>query len=412
MGRRFRRFLVASFLAVLVAGVAAAQDPPHAPVEEPPTPQVTVVYPTAEDVLFGPLKFEVKLDPPDTPYSSIDVFVDDKRACRITRAPLTCTWDAGGALVPRIVKAAGYLNGRPFAVSSWVTTRGLDELAETTGVHSIQLPATVQDDDGNYVASLKEGAFEVYEDGVRQAVTFFKAENVQMEIVIAVDISGSMHDDLAVLKKSVRRFVESVRPIDTLKVMAFNDHPFVLPSPVRTPPKANGDAEPEPSAPDYSALLEKTDRLSATGGTALYDTIIRAIKELPSSLLVGRAVIVFSDGKDTASTAGPETVERFIKQSDVRLFLIVQGDELKEPEVRKVIRKLTEISGGKAYAIDKIGELESRLMQILADVQHQYLLAYTPTNDKKDGTTRKISVRLKGAKGTVNTRTGYTAPKG
>jgi VWFA-related protein len=383
------RFALALALAALpLVVVPAAQD----------RPTIKVSSPTDQDFVIDKVTLEAEVAPPTTAFKRVDFFVNDRVVCTVLKPPIRCAYDAGPSTSARRVHVVMLLPDGQQVYSDEVVTKGID-LEESTAVQSVLVAAQVRDKRGDYRKDIPRTAFRVFEDGVAQEITYFESENVPLDIVVAVDISGSMQDDMPVLKKAVKTFISAVRPIDSVTVIAFNDHIFRLPT-----RKGSSDG-----TVDNGPLLKAVDQLSAGGGTALHDTLYRSVKLLQTQTYRARAVIAFTDGEDRNSTVGPDAVEKAIKQSDARLFLIVQGAEANTKEVRQVVKRLTQFSGGKAYSTDKINELEPRLLQIASDIQRLYLLSYTPTNAALDGTYRKIVVKLEGLDAEVSARPGYMA---
>jgi Ca-activated chloride channel homolog len=409
--------LAGCLAAVLLVPMLARQAPP---VRTPPAaslavtaqapapePALTVVEPAGDIPITGPTLFKAKLDPADTPFTSVDFYVNDQLVCGVRKPPLECRFDVGPRTTSRAIRALARLPGGKPLPSPEVTTPAAD-FNEETGVVSVPVTAQVVDRNGNPRTNVPRSAFRVFEDGVPQTITDFRTEGVPLEIVLAVDVSGSMNDDLPILKEAVKRFIQRVRLLDTLSVIAFNDRVYRLPQPVKVT-REDEAGIPRPVSVDDSKLLHAVEQLQSRDNTALYYTIIEALRGLHRQYFAAQVVIVFTDGDDTYGHASETTVEASIRQSDARLFMIVQGTESRTQKVRRVVKRFTELSGGRSYTIDRIDELDAVLARISADIQNQYYLAYTPTNEKQDGAWRKIEVRLAGVEGTVKARQGYLA---
>jgi Ca-activated chloride channel homolog len=410
--------LPAACLAVLVLVPVLAQQPQQAqqktrppsgqaPASAPVIPTLTLISPTSDTPIAGSTEFLAAFDPPDMPFASVDFLVNDEIVCGVKKPPIKCTADVGPRFLPRTVRALARLADKTPVVSDEVTTRGVD-FEWDTGVVSVPVTAQVIDRVGNRVAQVPPSAFRIYEDSVLQKITDFKTEGVPLEIVVAVDVSDSMRDDLPVLKQAVHGFVSKMRLTDNLTVIAFNDRLYKLPQPAKTFREDPATGARTPVSVDNSALDAAVDRLSARENTALYYTIHEAVLGL-NAQFNSQAVIVFTDGEDTYGHIGIDRLEDDIKHSKARLFIIAQGAPSRK--IRNVVRHLTAISGGRDYSIDRIGELNGVLDQIARDIQNQYFLAYTPTNEAKDGKWRRIEVKLVGTDAVVQAREGYFAAK-
>src|SRR5207245_11186237 len=154
-------------------------------------------------------------------------------------------------------------------------------------VDVVQVTVTVTDGRGHFVRGLPRAAFHVAEDGQPQSISHFASEDVPLELIVAVDISGSMTPAMPKLKKAVKEFLGAVPRQNIVTLLGFNDNIFTIMR--RTT--------------DASERVSAVDRLAPWGSTALYDVILRGIDMLGRQ--TGRkAVIVFTDGEDQGCHAG------------------------------------------------------------------------------------------------------------
>ena len=155
---------------------------------------------------------------------------------------------------------------------------------------------------------IPQSAFHVFEDGRPQTITHFASEDVPLELVAAIDISGSMAPAMPKLKKAVKEFLGDVPPQDQVTLLGFNDSIFTLTR----------------KATDPAERVKAVDRLAPWGSTALYDVLLRGVEMLGRQ--TGRkALVVFTDGEDQGSHATINDVERRLQSSDVTLYMIGQG---------------------------------------------------------------------------------------
>jgi Ca-activated chloride channel family protein len=266
------------------------------------------------------------------------------------------------------------------------------EFAPGVDVDVVQVAATVTDGKGRFIRGLSKDSFRIFEDGVAQPVTHFVGEGTPRELVVAVDMSGSMRDAMRVCRQAVKKFMSTLKNEDRLTLLAFNDNVFTL---------ARSETDP-------AARSRAVDRLAPWGGTALYDVVLRALGLLDRQR-GRRALILFSDGEDRSSQATVEDVERRLEVSDAPIYVIGQGRGLRERALRRTLDRLGETSGGRAFYTDRIEELPEVFAQIAEDLQNQYLLAYDPTNPERDGSWRTIRVEVAGQPYRVRSRQGYRA---
>ena len=364
------------------------QEPP-APAE-PVEPSVVIEEPAEGAYVSGEVPLRARIEPASVPVLRISFSADGRPVCVRERAPFECTWDSGPLVVAHDVRALAILkDGR--RVVARVRTK---ESAFSPGVDVdvVQVAASVTDGKGHFVRGLSRDSFRIYEDGVPQPVTHFVGEGTARDLVVAVDMSGSMAEAMPVCRQAVKKFLGTLKPEDKLTLMAFNDNIFTL-------AKQETDAE---------ARLRAVDRLAPWGGTALYDVVLKALGLLDRRR-GRRALVLFTDGEDRGSQAAEEDVERRVEVSDAPIYAIAQGQGLREKTLKRILDRLGETSGGRTFYTERIDQLTEVFNQISEDLQNQYLLAYDPTRPERDGTWRTIRVEVAGQPYKVRSRQGYRA---
>jgi VWFA-related protein len=373
----------------LCACLAVAIGPvPFAWAQEPGYQSLKVTSPSEGSFISGPVTLRAQLDTGATA-SSVVFFVDGKQVCTATAEPFECAWDAGPQITSHQVRVVANMAAGGRVVST-VRTKGVS-YAEKVQVDVVQVTATVTDARGHYVKGLPQSAFHVAEDEKPQVITHFAAEDVPLELVVAVDISGSMMPAMPKLKKAVKEFLGAVPSRDRVTLLGFNDTVF----PVTR------------ATTDPADRVKAVDRLASWGGTALYDVIVRSIEMLGRQ--VGRkAIIVFTDGDDEGSHVSLPEVEQSLQASDVTLYMIGQGRGVTLDSLKKVMEQLSRPTGGKALFTDNIDALHEAFTDLLEELSHQYLLGYPPTNSVRDDTFRHIKVGVDGPY-QIRARQGYRA---
>jgi Ca-activated chloride channel family protein len=260
-------------------------------------------------------------------------------------------------------------------------------------VQVVQLNALVSDRSGRFVSGLQPSQFRVLEDGKPQKILHFAAEEAPLEIVVAMDISGSMGIALDDLKAAVRQFLLKLKPADQLTLVAFNEEMFVLAQRENDPAK----------------LSAAVDRLTTWGGTTLYDAIIRSV-ELLSRQQGRRSLVVFSDGEDQSSQATFAVVDRALRGSDATLFMVALGRGRDQADLRETLDALAQPTGGRAIFAEKPSELDEAFAELLNELTHQYLIGFESTNPGKDGAWRRLEIDVPGTSHRVRARQGYFAP--
>jgi Ca-activated chloride channel homolog len=354
-------------------------------------PALTFVSPVPDAYVNGQTTLRVRVDPARTPVVEVSIFADGQVACILQRAPYECAWDAGPALREHVLRATATLPDGTRLVAN-LRTRGAGYV-EQVDVDAVQVTVTVTDGDGKLVRRLPQDAFHVREDGAPQAITAFSNDNIPLEIVVALDVSYSMTDAMPSLKAAAGTFLGSLRPVDRVTLLAFNDNIFTLAR----------------QSTNTAQRVRAVERLAPWGGTALYDVILTSMNLLGRQA-GRRSLVVFTDGEDQSSVATLKRVEARMETSDATIYPIGLGRGVRETGLRAILERLAAVSGGRAFLTDRIERLQENFAAIVEELSSQYLMAYVPTNGTRDGAWRRIDVDVAGGKYRVRARQGYRAP--
>ena len=290
------------------------------------------------------------------------------------------------------VRAVATLQGGARVVQT-VRTRTVG-YAERIDVDVVQVTVTVTDGRGRFVRDVPQSSFHVSEDGHPQAITHFASEDVPLELVAAVDISGSMASAMPRVKGAVKQFLGEVPPQDQVTLLGFNDNIFTLTR----------------KTTDPAERTKAVDRLAPWGSTALYDVLLRGVEILGRQ--TGRkALVVFTDGEDQGSHATIKDVERRLQASDITLYMIGQGRGVTMEPLKRIMERLSTPTGGRALFTDSAEDLQVAFADLLDELSNQYLLGYQSSNTRRDDAWRKIKVDVDGHHD-VRARQGYRALAG
>ena len=354
-------------------------------------PQLTIIAPGDDAYLVGPTVLRAGVDPPEA-VVALTFFVDGRQACALTRLPFECDWDAGPVIAEHQVRAVATLQGGARVVQT-VRTRTVG-YAERIDVDVVQVTVTVTDGRGRFVRDVPQSSFHVSEDGHPQAITHFASEDVPLELVAAVDISGSMASAMPRVKGAVKQFLGEVPPQDQVTLLGFNDNIFTLTR----------------KTTDPAERIKAVDRLAPWGSTALYDVLLRGVEILGRQ--TGRkALVVFTDGEDQGSHATIKDVERRLQSSDITLYMIGQGRGVTMEPLKRIMERLSTPTGGRALFTDSADDLQIAFADLLDELSNQYLLGYQSSNTRRDDAWRKIKVDVDGHH-EVRARQGYRALAG
>jgi Ca-activated chloride channel family protein len=283
----------------------------------------------------------------------------------------------------------------------------------------VQVPVIASDSGGRYVIDLKKSDFKLLEDGVAQQIEFFGSVDQPFTVALLLDSSGSTMDQLNQIKAAALAFLDNLRPQDRVMIMSFDDSVHIQCD----------------FTSDRGALRRAVESIQPGEFTQVYEAIYTAVWERLRNLKGRRAVIVFTDGIDTASSeiddedtldavAETEAVLvypiRYSTRADVERRLRKKNDYQGQSgeERMKVLdrtyraadeylEQLAELSGGMLERADTLTDLNGAFARIAAELRQQYLLGYYPTNTKENDSERKIAVQVtrKGVK--VRARPGY-----
>ena len=255
-------------------------------------------------------------------------------------------------------------------------------------VDLVQVTATVVDGH-HFVRGLPREAFRVFEDDVSRPVVYFAATDVPLELLVAVDVSSSMRKVMGQVKENAAHFLTALPAGHQVTLIAFNDEWRVLA---------------EPPMP-LESQLEAIAPLVPYGRTSLYDVMLHSFEALGQQ--VGRrALVVFTDGEDTASQASSEVVERRAEASDAVVYVVGHGQALKSPDLRELCERLASKSGGRAFFPRQVDQLREVFDTIVDEMSSQYLIAYEPRSKAPDGKWHRIRVEAD-PRHDVRARQGY-----
>jgi VWFA-related protein len=295
--------------------------------------------------------------------------------------------------------------------------------------------------------------FVVYENGMRQQISNFSATEVPFNVVLLIDTSGSTREDLAIIRRAAARFLSELRPQDRVAVVVFHEQVELL----------------EDLTSDRAKIEQALEKLPSGTGSAVYDAIQLSLDEVFKKVQGRKAVIALTDGVDsfgfhTYQDLLPEVersratlyflevnteafteagllrecyddthfefsekqlkkyyTEAHAKSGEQRILFnrhcLIPKDERRQmnqhlyESARREMRVMAEKTGGEVYAVKDLKQLEPAYSRIAAELRTQYSIAYYPSNEKHDGSWRKLRVEVRRKGWVAKTRPGYRAPK-
>jgi Ca-activated chloride channel homolog len=279
---------------------------------------------------------------------------------------------------------------------------GLDAQSFRSGVEVVTVAVTVRDSDGRLVKGLARDAFEVYEDGQRQPVTQFTSERVPVSLGVLLDVSDSMYGErIKDARSAIDRFLfDLLDPSDEFFIQAFNHRPQVVLTGWTT---------------SRSIIRDALEGLRPSGGTAAYDAVLSAVPLLARRSRQRAALLLISDGADTASDHTLADVRAALVRSDAFTYAIAIDPPERRPINTAVnvaaLRDVTDHSGGHTEVVRSSADLLTATSAIAEELNSQYVLGYNSPRGP-DGDYHSIRVRVAGAGYRVSTRNGYVAVRG
>jgi Ca-activated chloride channel homolog len=258
-----------------------------------------------------------------------------------------------------------------------------------TGIEVINLNVSVTDARGRYVTDLTKNDFAVFEDGVRQELSIFNHEDIPISLVLMIDTSASMDEKLPTARAAAIRFVGTLRPQDNAQIMQFNDRTTIL----------------QDFVADHAALEGAISRTEAAGPTALHNALYVALKELEKQKTQGelrrRAIVLLSDGEDTASLVSDDQVLDLARKTEINIYAISlrprrvpDRNQVKFSQAAHLLTALTQDTGGQVHFPNSLSELDAVYDRIAEELRTQYSLGYVSNNPRRDGKWRRIVVRI------------------
>jgi Ca-activated chloride channel family protein len=266
---------------------------------------------------------------------------------------------------------------------------------------------TVRNARGKYVSTLDRKAFTLLEDDKEQEVVGFYGEDEPMAVAVVLDVSGSVVEkDLERYRNSALDLAYRLKPDDTLALYTFDE---------------KGVQKVRDYSSTVAGLKPLLKQLKGEGNTPLYDAILLASKELRVRPERRRALVLISDGGDSASQATLREVEKQTFLAGVAVYAVdlvnTENSSRRSPErqaAAQTLKQIAQESGGRYITTeDKFFLMPSRMKlkqifkDLIGELHSQYTIAYDPTNPRRDGRWRTIRVNLEQADLTARTRLGY-----
>ena len=276
-----------------------------------------------------------------------------------------------------------------------------------SSIDVVHFGVVVLDKQGNLVPDLTADDFEVYEEGERQTISYFThgveadAATMPLHLGLLFDTSGSMEQDVDFAKTAAIKFLNSLPQAADMTLVEFD-------SEVRV--GRYGQAA-------FPRLVERIRNQESEGWTALYDALGVYLDGAFSQ--DGRKVLLlYTDGEDTRSRIRFGETLDLVKASDVTVYAIGFQKHLRASArmmQRLRLQQIVEETGGICFFPGSVDELDEIYERIKREITGRYFIGYASTDERTDGTWRRVEINLKNGRPDLNgvnvrTRRGYFAP--
>ncbi|MEJ2247414.1 MAG: VWA domain-containing protein [Acidobacteriota bacterium] len=276
-------------------------------------------------------------------------------------------------------------------------------------VDLVMMYTSVFDKNSHFISDLKKEDFNLYEDGVLQEIAYFSQEDTPISLGIILDLSGSMMGRIEQVHRAARAFIEASNPSDEVFLIGFNDEVELL----------------QPFTNDIDEISDALENAIVTGDTALYDAIYLGVQEAHKGKKSKKAVVVISDGVDRMSAYSLNELVSFVQESDVQIYSIFLNELPEEgffgrwrktegERALDALKRISQESGGKAHIPSQDNTIYNIVAEIASELRSQYSIGYFSSNDKSDGSWRRVVIKLDSdtiSNPQLRYRRGYYAPK-
>jgi len=261
----------------------------------------------------------------------------------------------------------------------------------------MRVHASVTDRNGRIIGDLKSSDFTILENGAERKVMSVAPAKEPFNLVLLLDVSGSIEERLDFIRKAARDFLKTASPQDRISIISFRDDIQVI----------------SDFSTDRQLLSRKLDEIEAGGATALYDSLAYVLSSTLKPLRGDRtAIVILSDGDDNKSFVPlPALLEATVESGALIYPLYVPSGLIPESSVAKPEitadplrsryltlttradadgRKLAGASGGVYYPIHRLEDLQRAYDDVVAQLRTAYTITYASNSEPSH---RSVKVR-------------------
>lgn len=290
-------------------------------------------------------------------------------------------------------------------------------------VDLVNILASVRDKRGGLVANLEKKDFTVLEDGKPQDIKYFAKEtDLPLTIGLLVDVSASQRNLIEIERDAASQFFSQVlRKKDEAFLISFGEEAELLQDYTGSPRLlTEGLKQLRVSSGVGGIGPGPVPTAGDPRGTVLYDAVYLAANEKLKTEVGRKVIVVITDGVDQGSRLKIDQAVEAAQKADAVVYCIDYSDPSAYGGFGMIslgggggsaMRKMSDETGGRVYKVDRKHTLNQVFQELQEEMRSQYSIAYTPTNDRKDGTYRKIDIKLSSKDLKAQARKGYYAIK-
>lgn len=289
-------------------------------------------------------------------------------------------------------------------------------------VNVVNVVFNVRDKRGGLVPNLNKEDFTIAEDGKQQEIKYFAREtDIPMTMGLLIDVSASQENLIGIEQQAAYAFFGQVlRPKDLAFLISFGADAELLQDYTNSTKLLRAGLQGLKVNSGVSGIgPSPVPTVSQPRGTILYDAVYLAAHDQLKGQVGRKALILITDGEDQGSRYKIQDAIEAAQKADATIFSIYYVDRGFYARAgvfgfgggKGYLKRMSDETGGQVFEVDR----KHTLMDVFKDIQDamrtQYAIAYTPTNEVKDGTFRRIDIHVKGNDYKIQARKGYYATK-
>ncbi|MDQ2901394.1 MAG: VWA domain-containing protein [Acidobacteriota bacterium] len=287
-------------------------------------------------------------------------------------------------------------------------------------VDVVNILCAVRDKHGALINNLTKNDFQLAEDGKPQTIKYFTREtDLPLTIGLLVDVSGSQERLIEIERQAAYNFFSSVlKKKDEAFLISFGADAELLQDITGSPKLLREGLDQLKLNAGFSGIHPgPVPTMSQPRGTVLYDAIYLAASDRLSKEAGRKAIVLITDGVDQGSRLKLDAAVEAAQKSDAVIYSIYYVD----PSAyggggfsfggggEGYLKKMSEETGGHVFRVDRKHSLDNIFEELQQEMRSQYSIGFTPTNDRKDGSYRKLDLHAQDKNLKVQARKGYYA---